>query len=300
MSGPAAYLNGRFLPQADAHLPLHDAGFIFGATVTDFCRTFRHRLFRLPDHLARFRRSCEAACIPQPVPNDELAGLAEQLVAHNAALLSPQDDLALVLFATPGSIGAYAGLPDNGPPTLGMHTFPLPGARFRRFFTQGASLVVPRVRQVPAVCVDPRIKQRSRLHWWLADQEVQKPEPGAVALLLDLDGQVTETAAANLLIVHSGRVLTPPRATVLEGISLLTIQELCADLGIGFEEQPLSLDDCRSADEAMLANTSFCLAPVWRIDGSRLPCPGPIFERLLHLWSDRVGLDIRAQILAAR
>ena len=70
---PLAYLNDWFLPERLACLALNDAGFIWGATVTDLCRTFRRRPYRLADHLARFRRSCELALVPQPVPDDELA-----------------------------------------------------------------------------------------------------------------------------------------------------------------------------------------------------------------------------------
>src|SRR5438105_11192385 len=101
---PLAYLNGQFLDQDQARLPLHDAGFVLGATVTDLCRTFRHRPFRLADHLARFRASCRSARVPLLPSDAELAGHAERLVAHNAALLSPDQDLALVLFATPGPV----------------------------------------------------------------------------------------------------------------------------------------------------------------------------------------------------
>src|SRR3954464_1523472 len=196
---PLAYLNGRFLPQGEAHLTLHDAGFVWGATVTDLCRTFGHRPFRLADHLHRFRHSCEAAAIPQPLGDDRLADLAHRLIEHNAGLLRPEQDLALVLFATPGPVGYYLGEPGgagDGPPTLGLHTFPLPLARYRRLFTEGARLVVPSVRHVPAASIDPRIKQRSRLHWWRAEREASRLEPGASALLLDSQGHVTETAGA--------------------------------------------------------------------------------------------------------
>lgn len=295
-----AYWNGRLVPAAAAQLPLHDAGFVLGATVTDLVRTFRHRLFRLEDHLARFRRSCQAARVPQPVPDAELARVAGELVAHNAALLGPDDDLALVLFATPGPIGAYAGLPGgpgDGPPTLGMHTFPLPFARYRRLFQEGARLVTPRTRHVPPSSVDPRIKQRSRLHWWLAEREAQDIEPGASALLLNESGHVTETAAANFLIVRGGTVLTPPRSSVLNGVSLQVVEELCAGLGIPFAEHPLTPEDCRAADEALLSCTSFCLAGVSRINGTPLAHPGPVFERLLAAWSQLVGREIRGQIL---
>jgi branched-subunit amino acid aminotransferase/4-amino-4-deoxychorismate lyase len=302
-SGPLAYLNGHFLPVADVHLPLHDAGFVQGATVTDLCRTFRHRLFRLTDHLTRFRRSCDAARIPQPVADDELASLAEQLAAHNAAVLPPEGDLALVIFATPGPIGPLArasGLcagPGEAPPTLGLYTFPLLFDHYARLFREGAHLVVPAVRHVPAICVDPRIKQRSRLHWWLAEQQAHDTDPAASALLLDTNGHVTETAAANFLIVRQGTVLSPPRDTILGGISLQVIEEHCRELGIPFMERLLRLDDCLTADEAMLSSTPYCVAGVRRINDVTFPWPGPVWQRLLAAWSERVGIDVRRQIL---
>src|SRR2546429_3043973 len=98
MPEPLVFLGGRFLPQAQAALPLHDAGFVMGATVTDLCRTFHHKLYRWADHLARFARSCRLTDIRPPVGDAEITGLAEQLVRHNAALLSSEKDLALVLF----------------------------------------------------------------------------------------------------------------------------------------------------------------------------------------------------------
>src|SRR6266542_2158436 len=79
MSEPLAYLDGRFQPQSQARLPLHDAGFVLGATITDLCRTVRHRLYRWPDHLARFRRSCRSAHIPLPLPAGELTRVAHAL-----------------------------------------------------------------------------------------------------------------------------------------------------------------------------------------------------------------------------
>jgi branched-subunit amino acid aminotransferase/4-amino-4-deoxychorismate lyase len=300
MADPVAYLNGRFLPQSGAMLTLHDAGFVWGATVADLCRTFCHRLFRLGDHLARFRASCLAARIPQPLPDNELERIAQELAAQNAALLRPEQDLALVLFATPGPIGYYLGQPGgpgDGPPTLGMHTFPIPFERHAPLFERGAHLVVPATRHVPGDCLDPRIKQRSRLSSWLAEQQTRDVDPGASVLLLDQDGHVTETAAANLLIVRDGVVLTPPRDTVLGGISLRVVEEICAELGIPFREQPLTIADCLEAQEAMLSSTTFCLAGVSRLDGKPLPWPGAVHERLLAHWSQRVGLDIRRQIL---
>src|SRR5690349_16357226 len=105
MNEPLAYLNGNLVPHEQARLPIHDAGFVMGATVTDMCRTFNHRLFRWNEHQQRFRQSARLAGIPLLVYDGEVTRLAEYLVTYNASLLEPNADLALVLFATPGPIG---------------------------------------------------------------------------------------------------------------------------------------------------------------------------------------------------
>src|SRR5205807_4940650 len=118
---------------------------------------------------------------------------------------------------TPGPVGYYLGDPGgpgDGPPTLALHTFPLPFAPYRPLFQHGARLVIPPTRHVPASSVDPRIKQRSRLHWWLADRHARATQPGSTALLLDHTGHVTETAASNFLLVLDGAVVSPPRSSI--------------------------------------------------------------------------------------
>ena len=135
------------------------------------------------------------------------------------------------------------------------------------------------------------------MHWWIAEQQAHDIDPSAAALLVDRAGHVTETAAANFLIVKDGTVLTPPRDTVLNGVSLQVIEELCGELRIPFAERTLTLAECQTADEAMLTCTSYCVAGVRRLDGVELPWPGPVWRRLLAAWSERVGVDIEAQIL---
>ena len=301
MPEPLALLNGRFLPQSQAALALNDGGFVFGATITDLCRTFRHELYRPDDHVARFLAGCRYASLDVPA-GDVLSSQARELARHNAALLDPGNELALVMFATPGPIGYYLGAPGgvgDAAPTVGMHTFPLPFARYRPLVERGADLAVPDVRQVPGACVDPRVKQRSRLHWWLADQEARRRRPGAQALLLDESGYVTETAAANFLVVRDGVVLSPPLESVLAGVSLGVLRRLCTRLGIVFEHRPLTLDACLTADEAMLTSTAYCVAGVSRVNDVQVPWPGPTFQRLLAAWNDEIGLDVHEQITTA-
>ncbi|MBY0526891.1 MAG: aminotransferase class IV [Gemmataceae bacterium] len=298
---PVAFWNGCIVPQSRAQLSLHDAGFVYGATVADLCRTFHHKLFRLPEHIARFRRGCDRIGIDLTPTDEALIRHAEEVATRNAGAISSDQELALVIVATPGPIGYYLGEPGgagDAPPTLGIHTFPLPLSRYKHFLRDGVSLVVPLTRHVPRRTIDPSFKHRSRLHWWLAEQEVRQMAPGSVALLLESQGRVTETAIANFLIVHKGIVISPPRTSILRGVSLQVIEELCFQEGVPFQERPLTVEQCLSADEAMLCGTAFCLAGVRGIDGQPIPWPGPIFERLLAAWSRQAGLDIRAQILA--
>jgi branched-chain amino acid aminotransferase len=307
-----SYINGRFAT-GPLGILAGDAGFVFGATVTDLVRTFGRKLFRFDDHLARFRQSCRLCRVPLPISDYELRIDAEKLVASNFAALQPggeRAELALVLIATPGLIPHYVGWSaETLPPayvaafenvrhaTYMMHTFPLPFSRYRKLFTDGATLVVPPTRPIPAECIDPRAKMRSRMHWWIAEQQAHDIDPNASALLVDAAGHVTETAAANFLIVKDGTVLTPPRETVLNGVSLQVVEELCGELGIPFAKRPLTLPECQAADEAMLTCTSYCVAGVRRLDGVELPWPGPVWRRLLAAWSQRVGVDIETQIL---
>lgn len=287
MTVPLALFNGKFVPFAEAALPLHDAGFVSGATVVDNSRTFRRLPFRLPEHVARFRRDCAACHVPLERTDDHLLATADELVWHNARLLPAGHELQLVMFATPGPLGFYLGDAADGPPTLGMVTYPLPPARYRRFFTDGVALAV--VGHLPASLVSPTVKHRSRMAWHVAGKIAP---PGSVAILTDGAGNLTETAVANFLAVFDGTVTSPPRGSVLDGISLRVTQELCAAAGIPWAERPIPVGDVSRMSEAMLTGTGFCLAGVRSVDGRNVPWPGPVFTKLLAAWSELVGVDV--------
>jgi len=302
MSTPLAYLNGRFLSFHEAQLSLRDAGFVFGATVVDNARTFRHRLFRWSDHLARFRRDCTACYVPLESTDEQISSAAEELVDHNAKLLPPGGELQLVTFATPGLLGHYVGESANGPATLGMVTYPLPLGRYRPFFTEGATLVaVRRQGQGSETVLPPTIKHRSRMYWHIADHQAreQTRNPHALALLTNEAAEFLETCVSNFLIVRDGVVVSPPRDQVLDGISLRVTQELCGSLRIPFIHAPITILDI-DTPEAMLTGTAFCLAGVKELiirsrADSHFQWPGPLFRRLLAAWSDLVGVDVEGQ-----
>jgi branched-chain amino acid aminotransferase len=287
-----AFVAGRFLSADEAAVPLYDAGFVYGAVASDVLRTFRGVPFRLEDHVDRFLRSCRYIHISLPYSRREIIEIATVLVERSY----DGEDLGLVLVATPGPLPLYAGLEEEGPaaPLMAMHTFPLKRGRFARLYREGLHVITPAVRQIPVECWDPKAKCRSRLHWWLAQRDVQSLDAEAVPVLLDLAGNLTESSAANLLVVRDGYVWSAEPDHILWGISLQTTRELCEQEGIPFGTRALQLYDARVADEILLTNSLYCIAPVTRWNGSPVStgAPGPMFWRLFHAWERLVGVSL--------
>ena len=295
------YLNGSMVPASQAHLAIYDAGVVLGATVTEMARTFHKQLFRLDAHLDRLSRSLRYVRFDIGISMEEFVDILCELVDHNSRLTDEEDELGLVVFVTAGEVPTYAGSSRatvRTLPTVCAHTFPLPFEMWADKMQQGAHVVTPSIRHIPPQCCDPNIKSRSRMHFYLAEQEAKLVDPEAVPLLLDLDGNVTETIGANFLIVEQGTIVSPTLRNILGGISRDVVIDLAAKLGVPFVERDFQLYNVINADEAFTTSTPYCLMPVTRINGLTIgdgQC-GPIFGRLLEAWSSEVGLDIESQI----
>lgn len=300
MPEPLVYLNGQMLPASRAHLNIYDAGLVMGATVTEMTRTFKHECFRLEDHLQRLFRSLKYTRMETGLTVDELDGISRELVAHNAKLLPAGGELGLVHFVTAGELPTYAGMAGQAMtrPTVCVHSFPLPYELWAHKYTAGSHLVTPSIRHVPPQCYDPKMKYRSRMHYYLADKEAQLVDPQASALLLDLDGNVTETSGANFMIVERGQIVSPTTVNTLPGVSRATVIDLAAKLGIPFVERDIQVYNALNADEAFTTTTPYCILPVTRLNGVAIGDgkPGPIFRSLLSAWSELVGVDIMKQM----
>ena len=283
-----AFSNGRYLPFTEGGLAWNDAGFVGGVTVVDNARTYRHRLFRWNDHLTRFRRDCAVCFVPLLATDSELTAIAHTLISHNA---TPDGELQVVTFATPGPLGFYVGNAENGPPTLGMVTYPVPLARYQKFATEGVTLVTVGTHSTVSAILLPTVKHRSRMLWHIADQRA-KSTPNGIALLSDdALGTLTETAIGSTLAVIDGTVITPPRSAILDGISLQVIEELCHTHDIPFAESRLQLSAITPSTELMLTGTGFGLASVRYLNDVELPWPGPMYAKLQNAWSDLVRIS---------
>jgi branched-chain amino acid aminotransferase len=304
ISGEVAWADGRVLPRADLAVPLGDAGFVLGATVTEQLRTIGGRLFLIDEHLARLQESLTVVGIVPPVTLAAIAAAAEAVATHNHAVAvaarggstEPGPDLGLVVFVTPGDLPAqHEG--HGSPPRVVVHTFPLAFRLWAEAYDRGVALRTVGTRQVPDACWPVHAKVRSRLHYHLADREAHAAEPGARAVLEHLDDRISETSTANIAVVCNGGITVPPPADALGGVSLAFARRLAERLGIPWYERSLRAADLAAADEILLTSTPSCILPGTRFDGQAVGSggPGPVYRRLLDAWSADVGLDIAAQ-----
>jgi branched-subunit amino acid aminotransferase/4-amino-4-deoxychorismate lyase len=271
---------------------------VLGATVSEQLRTFGGKIYMLDEHLARLRRGLEITAIDAGCTVEQLAEWANDLVAANHKLLDPADDLGLSIFITPGPYATLAPPDVERRATIGMSTYPLPFHLWAEKYETGEHLVTSTVRQVSAESWPRELKCRSRMHYYLAEQDVRRQVPGARPLLLDEHGHVNETPTANVVAFwREDGLVAPPRDKVLGGISQSAVVELAQRQRIPLLEVPISHRDLCSSEEVFVTSTPFCILPVVKVDDMTIGDgkPGTVYRKLLDAWSGDVGVDIAEQ-----
>jgi branched-chain amino acid aminotransferase len=291
-----AYVNGKIVPDSEATISIHDRGFVAGDAVFDTTRTFGGKIFRLDEHLDRFFRSLKYMRIEPGVSKDELTSLTMQVVEANLPLLGENDDYWVTQRATRG-VSTEAGLK----PSVIIECVPLPFAARAKFYRDGLQVVVPSVRRTPPEVQSPRVKVHQYINITLADLEVKSQNPDALAILLDMNGNIAEGPGSNFFIVKDGVVTTPKEQNVLSGISRQVALELAHELDIEAREADIDLYDAYTADEVFVTSTSYCICPVFSVNGNPIgegDVPGPVTDRLQKAYSGMVGMDIVGQYLS--
>ena len=275
MTEQLCFLNGEFMPLAEARIPVLDRGFIFGDGVYDVAPVYGRRLFRIDEHLARLNRSLTKLRIPHPALREEWIDRCRRLVASDTA-----DDQVIYIQVTRGVAPRGHEMPPGLTPTVFIMSNPMKAATAEQRH-QGVGCVTAR---------DFRwergdIKSTSLLGNVLARQI--SADQGATETIMFRDGWLTEASASNVWIAHEGALLGPPKSDlVLEGIRVELLRELCEDADIAYNLRPISEADVRSADEVMLSSATKEILPVTRIDGQEVGHgalrgkPGPVYARL--------------------
>jgi len=283
-SDGAAYINGRFMPIAEAAIPITDWGYRRSDVTYDVVSVWGGAFFRLDDHIQRFRRSMNALRLSPPEDDDAIrrvltecvrrSGLREAYVAMDCLRGTPKPGLP----RHPANCGNY----------LAAYAIPFVWVMSLEMQARGAHLIVAKTPRIPDDSVDPKVKN---FHWGdLTRGLFEAQERGADnCVMLDREGYVTEGPGFNVFSVTGGAVATSDHGS-LEGVTRLSVQELCAEFGIPFAIRKLPVAELREADEIFLATTAGGIMPASRLDDRILgnDRPGPISSRLREaFWAKR-------------
>ena len=301
-SGRVVYMNGKFVPEHEAKISIFDSALMFGDMVFEMTRSFNQKQFKLREHLERLYIGINILHIPINMTIDELELACLETIERNKPVFEEHDEHRLMINVSRGPLGLYAPV-FNGKlePTVVIADFPLKWtvAAMAPLYESGINAVIPSQRAIPASLMEPKIKNRSRLFYQMANIEVSKVKgENNWALLLDPDGFITEGTGDNFFIVKNGEILTPEGRNILRGISREYIFTLAKELGIPCKECNIEPYDVYTADEAFMTATPFCILPTVSLQGIKIGTGkmGNITTTLLNKWSDNVGLNIQRQI----
>jgi Branched-chain amino acid aminotransferase/4-amino-4-deoxychorismate lyase len=296
------YVNGKYVPEAEARISIFDSALMFGDMVFEMTRSFNKKHFKLREHLERLYAGIKILRIPLKTSIGEMERLCNEVAEKNEPFFSKTDEHRLMINVSRGPLAIYSRIFSGKlEPTLVIADFPLKWTvvGMGSLFDAGINAVITSQRAIPSTLLDPKIKNRSRVHYQMANIEAsQFKGENNWALLLDPDGFVAEGTGDNFFIVKNKVIITPEGRNILRGISRDYIFELSKELGIECVERNIEPYDVYTADEAFMTGTPFCLLPVASLNSVKIgnQVMGPVTKRIIDAWGKSAGVDIVKQI----
>jgi len=293
------YLNGSFVPESAAKVSVLDSGFNAGDGVYDVTRTFRHEPFKLREHTERLFRSLHYTRIDCGMSLERMEKTTLEVLERNKPFLRDSEDCALWQVISRG-VRSSTGNRVSGGATVTIYSVIVNFREFASFYVEGAPLIIPSTRRIPPQCFESKAKITNKMNHNIAVFEAKQADPRAIPLMLDIDGNLSETSAHNFFLVIAGKLCTPSDKNVLGGITKDTIFDLAKQLGVEVAEGNYTPYDLYNAEEAFLASTSPTFVPVKTVNGVKIGkgAPGPVTLRLIGAWNRMVGMDIVDQALS--
>ncbi|MBK5914176.1 D-amino acid aminotransferase [Rhodocyclus purpureus] len=271
------YLNGQYLPLAEAKISPLDRGFLFGDGAYEVIPVYSRRPFRLDEHLARLQKTLDAIRLPNPLADAEWREVIARIVAAGES-----EDQSVLLQVTRGAdVMRDHAFPVGVPPTVFVFTAPLvtPGPVQRA--AGAAAITVADARW--ARC---DLKVISLVANVLARQ--QAVDVGSVEAIMLRDGLLSEGAASNIFVVKDGVLLAPPKDwRMLPGITYDVVLELAARHGMKFEVRDIAEAELRAADELWMTSSTKEVLAIVTLDGQPVGDgrPGPAAQQMYAWYS---------------
>jgi len=278
--GVLVFLNGKFMPETEALVPLNDRGFLLGDGLFETMRVAHGQPFRFAQHLERLTRGAEFLKIQLPFMPREIQKFAEQLIGQNGLA-----DAVLRVTLTRGPGARGYSTKNAGPATLAMTLQPLPPVDADEPVQW--SLVTSSFR-IPAGDALASFKTTSKILNVLARAEAE--EKGAdEALLLNTNGEVAETAGGNIFWIYQDTVCTVPTGCgVLPGITRAVVLEICQSLGLETNKRIIKPEHLRQSAGIFVTQSALGIIPIAAFDG--LPvAPSPLVNQIAGAYEEMLA-----------
>jgi branched-chain amino acid aminotransferase len=269
------FLNGHFLPEAQAVVPVNDRGFMYGDGLFETMRVVRGKPFRFAQHLERMTRGADFLKIKPPFTPKELEKFAAQLIEQNQM---SDAILRVTLTRGPGKRG-YTPDSENRPTVvMSLHAAP----SLENFVEW--SLVTSSFR-IPASDPLSSFKTTSKILNVLARAEAA--EKGAdEALLINTNGEVAETASGNLFWVYQDNICTVPTGRgVLPGITRAIVLEICQSLGLQTNKRVIKPEALRNSAGIFVTQSAFGIVPITMFDGEPVAA-SPLVDQIAGAYNE--------------
>ena len=270
------FLDGLWLPAAEARVSVMDRGFLFGDGVYEVIPVYSRRAFRLEPHLARLQKSLEGIQLANPHRPEEWAAFVAQLAAE-----AEWEDQSIYIQVTRGPMAVRNhAFPEQTKPTVLLLAEPM-----------STPPAIQRERGIAAVsAADIRwlrcdLKTTSLLANCLLRQLAVSA--GCVETVLFRDGFLTEGSASSIFAMKGGVLLAPIKNhLMLPGITYDVVLELAAQHGLAHEVRDITEAETRAADELWMCSSTKEVLPIVMLDGRGVGAygtPGPMFAQM-HAW----------------
>ena len=277
MNQGTVYLNGEWLPLAEARVSVLDRGFMLGDGVYELIPVYRRRPFRLDEHLRRLQRSLDGIRLANPLGDAQWREVIAQAIAGHEA-----EDQSVYLQVTRGAAPRDHAVPANARPTVLAMSNPLLRPDPAQFEQGVRAVSTPDIRW--GRC---DLKTLNLLPNVLARQKAV--EAGCAECIMFRDGVLTEGAASNIFAVKNGVILAPVKdRRVLPGITYDLVLELAQANGLTHEVRDIAEAEVRQADELWLTSSSREVQAIVELDGKPVGGgrPGPLYRRMYALYQD--------------
>jgi len=265
------FLNGIFLPEADAVVSLNDRGFLLGDGLFETTRVAQGRPFRLAQHLERLTRGADFLKIKPPFSPKEIHRFATELIEKNGLA---DGVLRVTLTRGPGTRGYSANGANRPTLALTLHTLPPQSADEPVQW----SLITSSFR-IPASDALAAFKSTSKILNVLARGEAES-KGADEALLLNTNGEVAGTAGGNLFWVYHDKICTVPTGRgVLPGITRAVVLEICQALGLETTKRVIKPEMLRNAEGIFVTQSALGIVPVVSFDGFPV-APSPLVDQI--------------------